>query len=66
MKKGIIKFFKDNQGYGFITIDNNEGEIFFHISEWKSTKDPASGERVTFTPGTGKGDKIRAVDVKLE
>jgi CspA family cold shock protein len=30
MKTGIVKFFKSESGWGFITADNNEGEFFVH------------------------------------
>ena len=31
--KGIIKFFKEEKGYGFITMEDDT-DIFFHISDF--------------------------------
>lgn len=32
MQKGTIKFFNENRGFGFITPQSSENEIFVHIS----------------------------------
>ena len=33
MKTGRVKFFSKEKGYGFITIDGGEGDLFVDISE---------------------------------
>ena len=35
MKTGRVKFFSVEKGYGFITIDSGEGDVFVPISEVK-------------------------------
>lgn len=32
MQKGTIKFFNENRGFGFITPQSSENEIFVHVS----------------------------------
>ncbi|MFC6101124.1 cold-shock protein [Olivibacter domesticus] len=32
MQKGTIKFFNESRGFGFITLQSSENEIFVHIS----------------------------------
>jgi cold shock protein len=32
MQKGIIKFFNESRGLGFITMQSSENEVFVHIS----------------------------------
>lgn len=33
MLTGIVKFFKEDKGYGFFRRDDGEGDVFFHIRE---------------------------------
>lgn len=36
MEVGIVKWFNSAKGFGFITSDNVEGDIFAHFSEIQS------------------------------
>lgn len=60
-RKGVIKFFNDEKGYGFITDLKNQDSIFVHINE---LEEPVKErDKVTFELGRGpKG--IIAVNVK--
>ncbi len=51
-KKGTIKLFKKDKGYGFIT-DNMGRDIFFHISSLKGKKEAETNEEVSFVQKTG-------------
>ena len=55
MEEGIVKWFSDQKGYGFIEQDNGE-DIFVHHSEIIGTgfKTLSEGDRVTFEVGSGK------------
>lgn len=65
MKQGTIKFFDTTKGYGFITADNNEGEVFVHASGLVDKTDSqllTKGNRVQFEISQGKkGDQATIV-----
>lgn len=61
MKVGIVKWFDEVKGYGFI-IDENEQDVFFHYSE--VVGDLNDGDTVNFeVETTHKG--IKAVNVSV-
>lgn len=47
MARGTVKFFHDEDGYGFITTDDADDDVFFHISD-VSGVDPDEGEEFKF------------------
>lgn len=55
---GCVKWFNDEKGYGFISCDSGEGDIFVHfrsiVSE-SSRKSLKEGQKVQFI--VTKGDK---------
>lgn len=62
MKTGVVKFFNETKGYGFIKVDETGEEVFVHISGLKDeiTKD----DQVTFEIERGKKG-LNAVNVRL-
>ena len=61
-QKGTVKFFDANRGFGFIYQDNDQSEIFFHITDVIDNEILKEGQRVSFNLGsTSKG--VCAVDV---
>ena len=63
--KGIIKFFNKQKGFGFITPENGNKDIFVHITNVEG--DPShlkEGQKVEFTPINGrKGQEATQVSV---
>ena len=55
MAKGIVKWFNDKKGYGFIEKDDG-GDVFVHHSAIKMSgfKTLAEGDRVTFEIEQGR------------
>jgi cold shock protein len=64
---GIVKWFNDAKGFGFITPDNGGKDVFAHFQDIQSTgfKSLAENQRVSFEISMGpKGEKagnIRAL-----
>lgn len=63
MKKGTIKFYNEEKGFGFITENGESSDVFFHVSGLIS-QDIEKGDEVTFKTEQGKKG-IVAVDVTL-
>lgn len=55
MAQGIVKWFSDQKGYGFIEQANGE-DLFVHHSEIMGSgfKTLSEGDEVTFDVGSGK------------
>ena len=62
MKTGVVKFFNETKGYGFIKVDETGEEVFVHISGLKDeiNKD----DKVTFVIERGKKG-LNAVNVSI-
>ncbi len=61
---GTVKWFNDSKGYGFITPEGEENDVFVHYSAIKSEgfKTLEEGQRVEFV--ISQGDKgLHAQDV---
>ena len=61
MSTGIVKFFNESKGFGFIKEDDTEREIFVHVSGLKDKV--RQNDKVTFNVVDGKKGQ-NAVDVK--
>lgn len=55
MAKGVVKWFSDQKGYGFIEQENGE-DLFVHYSSITGNgfKSLAEGDEVTFEIGEGQ------------
>lgn len=61
MKSGIVKYISMEKGYGFITIDNGEGDVFVSMNDVKD--DIKERDRVSFEIMEEKREK-KAINVK--
>lgn len=50
MANGVVKWFSDKKGFGFIEQEGGQGDIFVHFSSIQADgfKTLAEGDRVTF------------------
>ena len=62
MSKGIVKFFNDSKGYGFITEEGVEKDHFVHVTGL--IDEIREGDEVTFDLQEGNRG-LNAVNVKV-
>ncbi|MBX9717724.1 MAG: cold-shock protein [Microbacteriaceae bacterium] len=66
MPNGTVKWFNAEKGFGFITLDSGDGDVFVHYStiDMPGYKVLEEGQAVTFEIGTGtKGPQAEGVRV---
>ena len=67
MKKGVVKFFRKDHGFGFITPSDGGGDVFVHYTDINcddSFKTLLDGQHVEFEVADGpKGPKAKNVKV---
>lgn len=62
MNNGIVKFFNDQKGFGFIKETNSDQDYFVHVSGLM--QDIRENDQVTFDLQEGRKG-LNAVNVKL-
>ena len=62
MQSGIVKFFNDSKGFGFIKSNNSNEDIFVHVSGL--IDEIRENDEVTFEVQQGKKG-LNAVNVRL-
>lgn len=65
MEIGTVKWFNPTKGYGFISPENGESDVFVHISavEQAGLETLSEGQKVEFELATSRG-KTSAVNLK--
>ena len=66
MAQGTVKWFNSDKGYGFISRDDAEGDLFVHFSEIQMDgyKTLDEGQAVEFDITTGQNGKLQASNVR--
>lgn len=62
MKNGVVKFFNQTKGFGFIKVEGTNEDVFVHVSGLQD--EIRQDDRVTFEVQEGKKGP-NAVNVKL-
>jgi cold shock protein len=62
MKKGVVKFFNETKGFGFIKAEDSQEDIFVHVSGL--TENIRENDNVVFEVQNGKRG-LNAVNVRL-
>ena len=67
MQKGVVKFFNNSKGFGFIAPEDGSKDVFVHRSavEKAGLSQLSEGQDVSFEKSNNKG-KTSAVNLKVE
>ena len=69
MEKGTVKFYKDQNGYGFIQPDNGGKDVFVHATALQRSgiMGLAEGQKVSFETGEDRRTgKIAVTEIQAE
>jgi len=67
MIKGVLKTWKEDRGFGFISPDNGGKDIFIHISALKGTsRRPITGDVIHYQVAKDNRGKYKAVNAHIE
>ena len=64
-KKGTIKFYNNEKGFGFIFDEETKSDIYFHINDWKNGSVPNGNDDVEFELSSSQNGKSKAINVTL-
>ena len=65
MQAGSVKFFNAEKGFGFIKQEEQNPDLFFHISEVQSHREPQDGDKVKYEVAEGKKGPC-AIKIEIE
>ena len=63
MQSGTIKHWNSDKGYGFIDVDNQSEDVFFHIKSVRLSQPISEGQRVYFHSERNDKNQLRATEV---
>ncbi|MDB9494499.1 cold shock domain-containing protein [Spirulina major CS-329] len=67
LKKGKLKTWKDDRGFGFIKPDNGGNEVFLHITVMKrASRRPKPGDTILYESATEADGKVRATRASIQ
>ena len=59
-RRGILKSWNDDKGFGFIQPEGGGAQVFVHISAVRGDRRPQAGETVLYVPGSDAQGRARA------
>ncbi|MBA7622578.1 putative cold shock protein A [subsurface metagenome] len=63
--QGIVKSYNEKKGYGFIAREDNQGDLFFHVSDLVDRNhNPQQNDEVEFEVAEGRKGRQKATQVK--
>lgn len=65
MAAGSVKWFSEAKGFGFLTTDGDDADVFVHASEAKTAGQLREGDRVSYDVVAGERGP-RAQNVRRE
>jgi len=63
MQSGKIKHWNQDKGYGFIDVDDQNEDVFFHISNARLAEPITVGQSVYFNSTRNEKNQLRAIEV---
>lgn len=67
MIKGVLKTWKEDRGFGFISPDDGGKDIFIHISALKGTsRRPVAGDLIYYQIARDNRGKYKAINAHIE
>ena len=67
MIKGVLKTWKEDRGFGFISPDDGGKDIFIHISALKgASRRPVAGDTIYYQVARDNQGKYKAVNANIE
>ena len=67
MIKGVLKTWKEDRGFGFISPDDGGKDIFLHISALKGTsRRPVTGDVIYYQSTKDNRGKYKAINAYIE
>ncbi|MQY59070.1 MAG: cold-shock protein [Clostridia bacterium] len=63
--RGTVKSYNEKRGYGFIAREDNQGDLFFHVSDLLDRDyNPQRNHQVEFEVAKDRKDRQKAIQVK--